>query len=194
MQKAPLILASASPRRLALLREAGFPEPIVRPALAPEPRLAGLAPGEMVTALALAKARDAAARSPEPGAVVLGADTVVALDGEILGKPRDAEEAGDMLRRLSGRRHAVYTGLALLHAGRELVRREVTRVYFRELSQWEIDAYVSTGEPLDKAGAYGIQGRAGVFVRRLEGDYFSVVGLPLCTFSEMLKELDVELL
>ena len=192
--KVPLILASASPRRLALLREAGFPEPVVRPALAPEPRLAGLAPGEVVTALALAKARDAAGRSPEENAVVLGADTIVVLDGEILGKPRDEGEAADMLRRLSGRWHEVYTGLALLHGGRELARRECTRVCFRDLSPGEIAAYVASGEPMDKAGAYGIQGRAGVLVRRLEGDYFSVVGLPLCLLSEMLKELDVELL
>jgi septum formation protein len=192
--KAPLILASASPRRLALLREAGFPEPIVRPALAPEPRLKGLTPEETVLALALSKARDAAARSPEENAVVLGADTIVVLDGAILGKPRDEEEAAEMLRRLSGRCHGVYTGLALLHAGWELARREVTQVYFRDLSPEEIAAYVASGEPLDKAGAYGIQGRAGVFVRRLEGDYFSVVGLPLCLLTEMLKELDVELL
>ena len=189
-----LILASASPRRRELLAAAGFSDLIVRPARGEEILPSGCSPAETVMALALQKAREVARRSPEPDAVILAADTVVVLDGDILGKPRDPAEAAAMLGRLSGRSHEVFTGVALLQGARCLTRFARTEVFFRELAPEEITAYVATGEPMDKAGAYGIQGRAGLFAERLEGDYCNVVGLPLYLTGQMLKELDVELL
>ncbi len=186
-----LILASASPRRRELLERFGR-EFIIDPAVAPENPPVGATPSETVAALAAAKAREVAAR--RPGDVVIGADTIVSLDGVILGKPADAEEASRMLHALSGRAHRVYTGVAVARDGELLTGVEMTRVCFRPLTDAEIDAYIATGEPLDKAGAYGYQGLAGLFVERIEGDYFSVVGLPLCRLGRMLQSLGVTLL
>ena len=182
-----LVLASASPRRRELLARlhAGF---VVRAAEVDETPRAGEAPEAMVLRLALEKAR-AAAREDE---IVLGADTVVAVDGEILGKPGDDATALAMLRRLSGRSHEVWTGVALVAAGRELVRACRTEVLFRRLGEQEMAAYVATGEPRDKAGAYGIQGGAAAFVERVEGDFTNVVGLPLPLVAELLAELGPE--
>jgi septum formation protein len=167
-----LILASASPRRRQLLAQIG---------VAFEVDVADVDEGDDPRANALAKARAVAARHRGEDAVVLGADTEVVLDGDVLGKPADDADAREMLRRLSGRTHAVVTAYALVDCTTddELVRSVETGVTFRPLTGDEIDAYVATGEPLDKAGAYGIQGRGAVLVDRIDGDYFTVVGLPL---------------
>jgi septum formation protein len=133
-----------------------------------------------------------AARHPQ--ALVIGSDTVVELDGEILGKPKDKQDAYRMLRRLSGQEHRVYTGVTLVKDGQSLSQAEKTRVFFRQMTDQEIWAYIRTGEPMDKAGAYGYQGMAGLFIQGIEGDYFNVVGLPLCRLGQMLKQLGVELL
>ena len=162
----------------------------IRPARGEEQAEPGLAPDELVKALSRHKAEEVASA----GAIVIGADTVVVLDGAVLGKPKDAEDAKRMLRALSGRRHAVYTGVTVLRGGTVLSRAERTEVRFRPLDEAEIERYVATGEPLDKAGAYGAQGFASLFVERIEGDFFNVMGLPLCLLGKMLKELDVELL
>ncbi len=182
----PLLLASTSPRRRFLLREAG----IAFDAVAPRDVAEDLPPGEpaeeLVVRHALAKARTVAA--PNRGRLVLGADTVVVLDERVFGKPADEEEARAMLAQLAGRTHTVYTGLALVAGprGRELAEAEPTAVTMRPLSDEEITYYVATGEPLDKAGAYAVQGRGALLVERVDGDYFNVVGLPLYRLSKML--------
>jgi septum formation protein len=181
----PLVLASASPRRVTLLKQAGARFTVADPG--PDRAWPGNAePRHGVRALALDKARRVAARRPE--AVVLGADTVVVLRGKRLGKPANAEEARTMLRKLHGRRHEVWTGLALVGGGEQRTAAECTVVHFARLTDADIEAYVASGEPLDKAGAYGIQGLAGQFVRRIEGDYTTVVGLPLARLRALLAE------
>ncbi len=138
-------------------------------------------------------AKAAAAQAPADGLVV-AADTIVVLDGIILGKPRDTEDAKRMLRALSGRSHSVLTGLTVRQGARSLTQVEKTQVCFRPLSEAEIDAYVAEGGCLDKAGAYGIQGHAALFCERLEGDYYNVMGLPLCTLGQMLARFGVRVL
>lgn len=183
--RSPLVLASASPRRVALLRQARAAFTVVDPG--PDRAWPGdAAPRHGVRALALDKAKRVAAK--RAGAVVIGADTVVVARGARLGKPRDPEEARAMLRRLQGRTHEVWTGLAVVRDGEQRTGAEVTRVSFARLGEREIADYVATGEPLDKAGAYGIQGAAGMFVRAIEGDYFNVVGLPLARLRRVLAE------
>lgn len=181
-----LVLASASPRRRELLAQLGRPYE-VRPVDADERPLAGERPEAMVLRLALIKAR-AAARD---GEVTVGADTVVALGDEILGKPSGPAEARSMLRRLSGRAHEVWTGVAAVAKDGVVIREracaERTRVVFRSLAATEIDAYVATGEPLDKAGAYAIQGGAAGFVAELEGSRSNVIGLPLEVVRRVLE-------
>ena len=180
--RAPLVLASASPRRRDLLGRLGLSFE-VRPTDADETWPA-LPPGPAAEAVALRKARALEA----PGALVLAADTVVVLGGDVLGKPADADEARATLRRLSGRTHEVVTGIALRRGDRETTAHATTRVTFAELADAEIAAYVATGSPLDKAGSYGIQDDAGaLLVSRVEGDYFNVVGLPLRTLYETLR-------
>jgi septum formation protein len=187
-----LVLASASPRRRELLSRLGL-EFEVRPVESDETPRPGERPEALVLRLALAKARAAA----RPGELALGADTVVAADGALLGKPADDEEARCMLSALSDRSHEVWTGVALVEvpaaAGtgklRERARACRTEVVFRVLSESEIDAYVASGEPRDKAGAYAIQGGAASFVARVEGDYTNVVGLPLPLVEELLAGL-----
>jgi septum formation protein len=159
----------------------------VLPAQGEEAAPEGLTPPELVAFLALQKAREIFALRPD--ATVIAADTIVALEGEVLGKPKDAQDAEKMLARLSGRRHQVYTGMAILSGDQTLKHVEETQVAFRSLTPEEIAAYVSTGEPLDKAGAYGIQGKACVFIRGICGDYYNVVGLPVCALQELLKQL-----
>ncbi|HEX2715767.1 MAG TPA: Maf family protein [Candidatus Acidoferrales bacterium] len=184
-----LILASASPRRAEVLRDAGLEfEAIttsVDEALRPNERAE-----ELVQRLAEAKARSASARAQGP-AIVVGADTEVVVDSLVLGKPASADDARDMLRRLSGRTHRVVTGLVAIRlpdgATREAL--EATQVTFAPLSPEEIEDYVASGEPFDKAGAYAIQGRAGRFVTRVDGCYFNVVGLPLARLYRILREL-----
>lgn len=184
-----LILASSSPRRQELLRNAGFQFEVV-PSRVEEVFEPDHDPAEVVERLALHKAEEVAARVEQADAVVLGADTVVVADGEPLGKPRTDQEAVTMLERLSGREHQVITGVALvdLRSARRVLAHEATRVFFRSLERQEINDYVASGEPVDKAGAYAIQGRAGRFVTRLEGCYFNVMGLPVALVDRMLRE------
>ncbi len=186
-----LILASASPRRSRLLSELAVPFE-VRPAVVDESRLPGEAPPDLARRLAAAKAL-AVARGlggAEAALPVLGADTVVALGGQPFGKPRDPAEAREMLQRLSGREHAVHTGLALVRGRRGSLRTRVvtTAVAFRPLALEELEAYVRSGEPLDKAGAYALQGGGGGFVCRLEGSRSNVIGLPLEETRALLRE------
>jgi len=185
-----IILASASPRRRELLALMGVRDFAVIPAREEEAPPADLGPAETVREIALMKARDVAAR--EPG-LVIAADTLVWQDGALLGKPADGAEAAAMLRRLSGRKHTVFSGVAVLADGRELTDFEATDVWFREMSEEEIRFYVASGEPLDKAGAYGAQGLGSLFVRRIEGDFFNVMGLPVCRLGLMLKACGVDL-
>jgi septum formation protein len=177
-----LILASGSPRRAELLRAAGI-EFTVRIADVDEAILPGESPRDYVLRLSRAKAL-AVAREDE---IVLGADTTVVIEDEIAGKPVDAEDARRMLSALSGRWHEVLTGVTLLRGDEILADVAVTRVKFSEMSESEIDWYVSTGEPMDKAGAYGIQGYASRFVECIEGSYSNVVGLPVQMVYRMLR-------
>jgi septum formation protein len=185
-----VVLASASPRRLELLRQIGI-EPVVEPADVDETLTDGVDVAAAVAGLAGTKARTVAARHQGERILVLGADTLVVLDGEPLGKPTDEADARDMLGRLSGREHHVMTGVAIIDTatGTDVGGVETTVVRFRALSTDEIDAYVATGEPLDKAGAYGIQGGAAAFVEELVGDHSNVVGLPLPLVERLLGEL-----
>ena len=187
-----LILASNSPRRKMLLEQAGVRDFIVRPAPGEELKAGDLPPAEAVVEIARSKGRQVADIS-EPGDFILAADTMVYLEGELLGKPKDEAEAQAMLRRLSDKRHTVYTGVALLFAGREVTGVERTDVYFGPLTDVEIFDYVKTGEPMDKAGAYGLQGRAAVFIRRIEGDVHNVIGLPLYRLGQLMKEMGVQI-
>ena len=180
-----LILASASPRRRELLAQAGFSFE-VHPAHIPEDPLPNEDPIAYVTRLAREKAQAVYNELGDPQATVLGADTTVALDDHILGKPESPADAARMLRLLSGRTHRVLTGVALVTATSTEVAAEVTAVQFLTLSDEEIDAYIATGEPMDKAGAYAIQGRAARWIPRIEGCYFNVVGLPIALVSSLL--------
>lgn len=178
-----IILASKSPRRREVMTWMDIPfatEVCTEPELVPD----GLSPEQTVRLLSKQKAQFVFQRHPD--AIVLGSDTVVDLNGEILGKPDSPEQAKEYLRRLSGRTHTVYTGVALLKEGYEDVRCVTTKVTFRTMTEREIDWYVSTKDPLDKAGAYGIQGLGCVFVDRIEGNYFNVIGLPAPVVYEML--------
>jgi septum formation protein len=186
-----LILASSSPRRAEILRDAGIAFDVRAPQI-DEARLPNEAAEKMAARLAEAKARGAAESSGKKNpAIIIGADTAVELDGEIFGKPRDAADAREMLSYLSGRTHYVVTGIYVLRlpdgAARSAV--ETTAVTFARLDQKEIDAYVISGEPFDKAGGYAIQGRAGRYIPRVEGCYFNVVGLPLARLYALLNEL-----
>jgi septum formation protein len=179
-----LVLASQSPRRAEILRNAGIPF-VVRVTDVDETPFEAERPAPYVRRLAEAKARAVAA---DPGEVVLAADTTVAAAGELLAKPADAADARRMLRLLSGRRHEVLTGICL-RRGEETLRDHVaTAVWFAPLSDAEIDEYIATGEPMDKAGAYGIQGVASRFIERIEGCYFNVMGLPVARVWRHLKE------
>ena len=179
-----LVLASQSPRRSELLRQAGLPFVVRVPGVA-ESRLPGESPRQYVRRLAREKARAAAA---SPAEFVLAADTVVVADGEVLEKPCSVDDAARMLRRLSGRPHTVLTGVCVLHAGKERVAVAATRVIFSPMTDEEVRAYAACGEPMDKAGAYAIQGRASKFVERVEGCYFNVVGLPVALVWRLLKQ------
>lgn len=185
-----LILASASPRRSELLTQAGFAFR-VHPANIPEDPAPGEDPIAYVTRLARQKAQTVFQQlSAEDSALaVLGADTTVALDDSILGKPESPADAARMLRLLSGRTHRVITGVSLVTAHQTLTAAEVTAVQFHTIANAEIDAYVQTGEPLDKAGAYAIQGRAACWIPRIHGCYFNVVGLPIALVRNLLDSL-----
>jgi septum formation protein len=181
-----LILASASPRRRELLTQAGYTFE-VHPAHVNEDLRPDEDPIAYVVRLARDKAQAVFADANDPDAIVLGADTTVTLDSHILAKPEDASDAARMLRLLSGRTHRVITGVAVVTAKSTEVAAEVTGVQFLAISDEEIAAYIATGEPMDKAGAYGIQGRAAKWIPRVEGCYFNVVGLPLALVSVMLE-------
>jgi len=184
-----LILASASVRRAEILHAAGFSFSILSSAIDETP-YPGESAHDLVQRLAVAKAELVAARAVGH-AIVIGADTEVTLEGHIFGKPRSTDDARHMLETLSGRTHAVVTGVALIRLP-DAERRtfvESTLVHFSQLSAEEITRYLATGEPHDKAGAYAIQGRAGRYIPRIEGDYFNVVGLPLARVTQALAEL-----
>ena len=189
-----LVLASASPRRQELLRNAGISF-TVYPTNIPELPQPGESPRDCAERLAREKAQ--AALHQQPGKLVLGADTIVVVEGEILGKPRDEDDARSMLHLLSGRTHQVTTGVCLaelgpenrkLETGFEDTRSETTQVTMVPLSDEDIRSYIATGEPMDKAGAYAIQGIASRWIPRIEGDYFNVVGLPVALVCRMLQE------
>ena len=180
---APLILASSSPRRQELLRLARIPFEVEVPEV---DESCALPAKEAVAELSRRKALCAAAA--RPGRFVLASDTLVALDGESLGKPRDAEDARRMLRMLSGRTHHVYTAVTVVTpSGEILTETDASAVTFDSLSDAEIAAYVATGDPLDKAGSYGVQGQASLFVSHLDGSYSGVMGLPLCLVRRLLS-------
>jgi septum formation protein len=180
-----LVLASASPRRQELLRNAGI-EVVVHPTDIVEVPQAGETPRASAERLASEKAAAIASQYPER--FILGADTIVVVNGEMLGKPSDAEDAKRMLRLLSGRQHEVITGVCLIGPEFREVSSETTTVQFSELTQPEIAYYVSTGEPMDKAGGYAIQGIASRWIPRIEGDYSNVVGLPVARVYQMLRK------
>lgn len=180
---AEIILASASPRRKELLATAGI-EFTVKVADVEEKIDDGLTPAEVVRSLALQKAQAVADKNPE--AIVIGADTIVVLDDVILGKPQSEENAVEMLTSLSGRSHTVYTGVALIKGDKVRNFCEATQVEFYDLTEEDIDAYVATKDCMDKAGAYGIQTNGCVLIRKIDGDYFNVVGLPV---SKVYREL-----
>jgi septum formation protein len=185
-----LILASASPRRAEILRNAGIPFEVRAVAL-DESRHPGELRADYVRRLALSKARAATAQHvPSSDCLYIGADTIVVAGNEILGKPESEADARRMLRLLSGAVHEVHTGLAVVRRPRAMegVIDELTRVTFAPLSEQDIEGYVATGEPLDKAGAYAIQGLAGRFITRIDGCYFNVVGLPLARLWSVLRD------
>lgn len=183
-----IILASKSPRRKELLGRF-CPNMIIRSDASEEYKIPGENPEKTVIRLALTKAKNVARLSKED-AIVIGADTVVVLDGIVLGKPKNQDEAFQMLRSLSGRTHTVFTGVAVFDTvtEKEKTFAEATKVSFRELSDCEIEAYIASREPMDKAGAYGIQELGSLFIEGIEGDYFNVVGLPVCKLGKLLKE------
>jgi septum formation protein len=182
-----LVLASKSPRRHQILRDAGIPF-VVRTADVPEHRRPGEAPMDYVRRLAEEKAFAAPLNA---GEVVLGADTVVVIDDHVLEKPRDVADARRMIKLLSGREHEVITGICLRTESQKIVDTAVTRVRFVKLSEQELQAYAESGEPMDKAGGYAIQGLASKFIDRIEGDYFNVVGLPVALVYRGLRDISV---
>ncbi|MBO5129314.1 MAG: septum formation inhibitor Maf [Oscillospiraceae bacterium] len=180
-----LILASASPRRKELMGLFHVPF-VIRAADIDETMDPSLPPEREVARISSLKA---AATPREADDVVVAADTIVVCDGKVLGKPRTEDEAAAMLRSLSGRAHQVMTGVTVLRGDKAHTCTEITDIHFRELTEREILAYVATGEPMDKAGAYGIQGGAALFCTALEGDYYNVVGLPVCRLGQILREM-----
>ncbi|MEA4893669.1 MAG: Maf family protein [Oscillospiraceae bacterium] len=188
-----IVLASASPRRRELLTMLGVSDFKIIPAEGEEIIEAGLSPEEVVCSLSRAKAQEVSQRCRFSD-LIIAADTIVALDGEILGKPSDKGDAIRMLRLLSGRNHSVFTGVTVMQGDRVLAGFERTLVRFRDITEREIEAYIGTGEPMDKAGAYGAQGIGALFIEGIEGDFFNVMGLPLCRLSRMLEQLGVYLI
>jgi len=185
-----LILASQSPRRRELLGLFHIPFTVCV-ADVDETMDPSADPRQEVARVSRCKAEAIACA---PGDVVIAADTIVVLEGQVLGKPRDAAHAVEMLTALSSRDHQVMTGVTVLRQGRALTHTEVTDIHFRPMSQKEIAAYVATGEPMDKAGAYGIQGGAALFAEKMQGDYYNVMGLPVCALWKLLKQLAPEIL
>ncbi len=187
-----IVLASQSPRRRELLGKMGLEFTTKAPEI-DETALSGLPARQLVEALSREKALWAA-RQEDPEAIVIGSDTVVVRDGEILGKPASPAQAEEMLASLSGRSHEVCTGVTVCQGDRVVSQVEVTQVTFRHLTPQEIARYVRTGEPMDKAGAYGIQGLGALLVEGIQGDYSAVVGLPVCRLGRILLDFGVDCL
>ena len=190
---AQIILASGSPRRRELLERVGLTDFTVRVPEVEEVYPEGLTPPEVVAYISREKA-EAAVRLCGPDDVVITADTMVFLDRQRLGKPRDEAHALEMLTALQGREHTVCTGVTVRQGARSCTESESTKVFFRPASEAELRSYIATGEPMDKAGAYGVQGRGALLVERLEGDFFNVMGLPVLRLSRMLARFGVVLL
>ena len=188
-----VVLASGSPRRQELLRRIGITDFDIAVTQTDETYPEGLTPEETVAHIARGKA-EAAKALTSPGDIVITADTMVFLGGERLGKPRDAEDALRMLRELSGNRHTVCTGVTVRQDDKLICFTTSSDVYFRALDDEELRSYIATGEPLDKAGAYGIQGLGSLLVERVEGDVFNVIGLPVMPLSRVLREFGIDLL
>lgn len=190
---ARIVLASGSPRRRELLERIGLTDFIVRVPEMEESFPEGLTPQEVVSYISREKA-EAAVKLCGPDDIVITADTMVFLDQARLGKPRDEAHALEMLTALQGRKHTVCTGVSVCRGDRRLTETESTGVFFRSATEAELRRYISTGEPMDKAGAYGVQGRGALLVERLEGDFFNVMGLPVLRLARMLEKFGVSLL
>ncbi len=186
-----IILASGSPRRKEILNSAGLRFDVV-PSEYEEDNSHQLPPAQLVEYLSLGKAKWVAERHPD--ALVIAADTLVSLDNVILGKPKKADELRTMISSLSGRSHSTYTGFTIIDGEHTVTESVKTKVFFRDITSKELDSYVLSRDGLDKAGGYGIQSLAAVFIERIEGDYFNVVGLPICRLAVRLKEFGVEVL
>lgn len=185
-----IVLASASPRRRELLEMLGVENLKIIPAAGEETFSQDMSPYDVVCSLSLAKAREVSLFCI-PADVIIAADTIVVLNGKIMGKPRDKTEASEMLKALSGNTHEVFTGVTVMSGKTVNTEYERTLVRFRNLNEREILSYIETKEPMDKAGAYGAQGIGSLFVEGIEGDFFNVMGLPLCRLSKMLEKLGV---
>ena len=185
-----IILASQSPRRRELLERMGITDFKVIPAKGEEIAARSLTPDQLVEELSRKKCAEVAAARPDD--LVIAADTVVAINNRVLGKPRSEEDAARMLATLSGRLHTVYTGVTVSLEGKTITAHEMTSVRFRTLTQADIIRYIATGEPMDKAGAYGIQGYGCTLVESISGDYYNVMGLPVCRLARMLARFGVD--
>ena len=188
-----IVLASGSPRRQELLGRMGITDFIVRVPEVEESYPAGLSPEETVCYISREKS-DAARLLCDENELIITADTMVFLDDKRLGKPKDEAQALEMLTALAGRRHTVCTGVTVRRGNVILTRAQSTDVYFRPATERELRAYIRTGEPMDKAGAYGVQGKGSLLVRRIDGDFFNVMGLPVEMLAEMLKTFEIDLL
>ena len=193
MRMAGIILASGSPRRQELLGRMGITDFTVRVPEVEESYPAGLSPEETVCYISREKS-DAARLLCDENELIITADTMVFLDDKRLGKPKDEAQALEMLTALAGRRHTVCTGVTVRRGNVILTRAQSTDVYFRPATERELRAYIRTGEPMDKAGAYGVQGKGSLLVRRIDGDFFNVMGLPVEMLAEMLKTFEIDLL
>jgi septum formation protein len=192
-RKRKIILASGSPRRRELLQNLGLDFSVENSGFQEEP-VERLNLEQQAEQLAAGKAKAAAANHPD--AVIIAADTFGVIDGRVIGKPENAAQAREMLKMLSGKSHRVISGIAVIDTASQFIDTQAvaTTVYFKELNNAEIDRYVATGEPLDKAGAYAVQGLGALLVERIEGDYYNVVGLPLFALAGMLKKIGISLL
>lgn len=186
-----IILASKSPRRRNVLEQIGL-KFTVQVSDFDEASITFKTPVEMVEKLSLEKAKIIAKRNPD--AVIIGADTTIVCKGEIIGKPKSIKDAVRILKLLSGNIHTVITGFTIISGNKSITKHVTSKVKFKKLSEAEIKAYVATGEPMDKAGGYGIQDKAGVLIESVNGDYFNVVGLPIAVVSEVLKDFGVEII
>jgi septum formation protein len=188
-----IILASQSPRRKQLLEQIGLKFEI-DPSNYEEDMTLKMEPNRLAEHLSLGKAKDVAKRHKD--SIIISADTIVAVDDEVFGKPKTSEKAKYMLQKLSGRAHSVVTGFTIIdtETNKQISKSVETKVYFKNLSEQEIDAYIASGEPLDKGGGYAIQGMAALFVEKIEGDYFNIVGLPILSLVEELKNFGVKIL